>query len=257
MSDSFLGVDLGSSYTKICVIDNKDNVQFRTVFPSLTRDGDTLSKTLDHLRNSFSVRSVCATGYGRMNFEECDVKKTELVCSSVGASRDFPYRKTVIDIGGEDIKVVVSSDGGKVDHFYMSDKCAAGTGAFIMEVADRVKLDIEEMSRMARSSSSARELNSFCTVFAKTEILQWKFDNVPDEDIARGIYLSVVSRILKLKLDRTLPVILCGGVICYHPYVGNLLTERMPVDVKVPQEPQYVSAYGAALIAKRKGDGTG
>lgn len=252
MTDCFFGIDLGSSFTKLCVVDESEEVVFRSVFPTLSRDRDSLNRNLGYVRTNFSVRSTCVTGYGRMSFEEGNIKKTELVCSAVGASKTFPYRKTVIDIGGEDIKVIVCEERGKVERFYMSDKCAAGTGAFIMEVAQKAELEIEEMSRLARSSSSARDLNSFCTVFAKTEILQWKFANVPLEDMAKGIYLSVVSRIAKLSYDPSLPVVLCGGVITYHSFVGDLLKERLPVEVLISEEPQYVSAYGASLIAKRE-----
>ncbi|MEE9167510.1 MAG: acyl-CoA dehydratase activase [Candidatus Neomarinimicrobiota bacterium] len=252
MTDCFLGIDLGSSFTKLCVVNGEGDVLFRTVFPTLSRDKESLQQNLDHVHHIFPIQSSCATGYGRMSFEKARSKKTELVCSAVGASKDFPYRKTVIDIGGEDIKVIVCEDAGKVEHFYMSDKCAAGTGAFLMEVAEKAELEIGEMSRLASSSSSKRELNSFCTVFAKTEILQWKFADVPVEDIARGIYLSLVSRIMKLSYDPGFPVILCGGVIGFHPYVGELLKERLPVEVVIPEEPQYVSAYGASLIARRE-----
>lgn len=254
MADYFFGIDLGSSFTKLCVIDSDDKVQFKTVFPTLSRNRNKLQENLDFVYENFAIQSRCATGYGRVTFTDCDVKKTELICSAVGASKDFPYRKTVIDIGGEDIKIIACDGMGKVEHFHMNDKCAAGTGAFIMEVAEKAELGDEDMSRLAQASNSIKELNSFCTVFSKTEILQWKFSGVSPEDMAKGIYLSIVNRIARMSYDRNLPVILCGGVIDFHPYISEILKERLPMEIHVPEDPQYISAYGAALIAMREAD---
>ncbi|MFQ6675040.1 MAG: acyl-CoA dehydratase activase [Fidelibacterota bacterium] len=245
----YLGVDLGSVYTKFVVVDSKGKARYRRVIPTLTRRRETFQEVLEEIHSRFGVAGTCSTGYGR-NILNGTLKKTELICASVGVSGVHPFPKTIIDIGGEDIKIIQSGPRGEVERFTMNDKCSAGTGAFITEIAEKAEMDVEEMSDLARKSSSERVMNSFCTVFAKTEILGWKFDGVPIEDMARGIYLSIVNRICKLPVPTGLPVFLCGGVIAYHGYLGDLLGEKLGVDVTVFPHPLYAVAQGAAILAR-------
>ncbi len=246
----YLGADLGSSFTKFVVIDDEGHVHFQRTIPTLSRHRELQSQTLAEIHERFPIAVTCATGYGRQKFD-CDLRKTELICASAGVSHLHPVEKSIIDIGGEDIKIIESGPGGEVRHFYMNDKCSAGTGAFITEIAERAELEIEEMSDLARSSQSSRVINSFCTVFAKTEILGWKFDNVSIEDISRGIYLSIVKRIIKLPMRDDLPVLMCGGVVAFHPYLCDLLAGELQTEVQVVENPQYAVALGAALLAHR------
>ncbi|MHB8259056.1 MAG: acyl-CoA dehydratase activase [Bacteroidia bacterium] len=246
----YLGVDIGSSYTKLTVIDNHDEVTFQQIIKTLNRNKDTLSNLLKNIHSKYTISSICATGYGREHFKEAHLTKTELHCASVAVSKLYPIDKTIIDIGGEDIKVIKSLSNGRVEDFYMNTKCAAGTGTFITEVAEKAEIDVSMMSALALSSTFNSELNSFCTVFAKTEIVKWIFDEVPIQDIARGIYISIVNRIAKLNMDKNLPVYLVGGVIAYHPYLKVLLQEKFKKEVIVPKEPQLINSFGAALVAK-------
>ncbi len=245
----YLGADLGSSYTKLVVIDGNGRSVHAEVMPTLTRRGERLAQSLEHIRGRYTIAATCATGYGRGSLD-ADLKKTELVCAATGAAGEYPFEKTIIDIGGEDIKIIESGARGEIINFYMNDKCSAGTGAFISEIAAKVELEIDEMSDLARESSSDRTLNSFCTVFAKTEMLGWKFGEVPPEDMARGIYMSIVTRLAKLPIRGDLPVLLCGGVIAYHPYLGDLLARELALEVTTAAEPQYMAALGAARQAR-------
>lgn len=245
----YLGVDLGSLYTKFVVVDSKGEACYRKVIPTLTRRRETFQEVLDDIQDHFGIAGTCSTGYGRDTLDSA-LKKTELICASAGVSDGHPFPKTIIDIGGEDIKIIRSGPRGEVESFYMNDKCSAGTGAFITEIAEKAEMEPEEMSDLARKSSSDRVINSFCTVFAKTEILGWKFDGVPIEDMARGIYLSIVNRICKLPVRTDLPVFLCGGVIAFHGYIGDLLAENLGVDVTVFSNPLYAVAQGAAILAR-------
>jgi predicted CoA-substrate-specific enzyme activase len=254
----YLGIDLGSSYTKLVVLDEQEQIQYRQVIPTLSRNRRRLPDTLAEIEQRFHLRGTCATGYGRNSFNyDSPLKKTEIICASVGVSHSHPQLKTVMDIGGEDIKIIASGPRGEVVSFFMNDKCSAGTGAFITEIAERVDLDIAEMSTLAAASRSQRELNSFCTVFAKSEILGWLFDGVPLEDIARGIYLSIASRIQKMRYDPSLPIILCGGVIKYHPYLREILGQKLGAEIRVAEQPLYQGAIGAALLALREGKDDG
>ncbi|MFQ6677585.1 MAG: acyl-CoA dehydratase activase [Fidelibacterota bacterium] len=250
MGNHYLGIDLGSSYTKFAVIDNSTNLVFNNVIPTLSRNKDMFKNQLDDIYNQFSIRRICTTGYGRDTFEG-DLKKTELICASAGVSALFHEHKCIIDIGGEDIKIIESGPGGEVINFYMNDKCSAGTGTFITEIAEKAELEIGEMSDLAKISSGSKIINSFCTVFAKSEILGWKFNDIPIEEIAKGIYLSIVSRLRKLPVKTNIPIILSGGVIAYHPYLKDLLSEEFLTDVIIPSNPQYMVALGASILAMK------
>ncbi len=246
----FLGVDLGSAYTKFSVIDEKEHIAFQTALKTLNRDRISVRHVIEALKKEYEISATCATGYGRKHFPNADVVKTELNCAALAASKYYSGIKNIIDIGGEDIKVIKCNQENSIENFYLNDKCAAGTGSFITEVAERAEINIPDMSDLASKSSFGKELNSFCTVFAKTEIMGWLFEGLPVEDIAKGIYLSILNRVVKLRIDPLAPVYLIGGVIAHHPYLKNLLQEKHKKEVLIIDRPQYTVSFGAALFAK-------
>jgi predicted CoA-substrate-specific enzyme activase len=251
IAEHFLGIDLGSSYTKFVALSGDGKEAYTRAIPTLSRRREEYEKTMAEVRALCTVKNTCATGYGRRNISS-ELQKTELVCAAAGVSLKHPVHKVILDIGGEDIKVIeCDADGGVID-FYMNDKCSAGTGTFITEMAERAELDVHEMGQLSKRSTSDRIMNSFCTVFAKSEILGLKLSGVPIEDLARGIYLSVIDRVRKLRIRRELPVFLCGGVIAYHPYLGELLAEKMRIEVRVAEQPQFSVALGAAALARKE-----
>ncbi len=247
----YLGIDLGSAYTKIALINEEHDLLYHEVVRTLTRDKKPLYDILDEIHRRFPIAATCAAGYGRENFPDADLTKTEIHCAARGAYSQVRDACNIIDIGAEDIKIVQVDEKGLVSHFYMNTKCASGTGAFLTEMAEKVEIPIEEMSKLASMSSTQKELNSFCTVFAKTEVMKWTIDQTPVEDVARGIYLSLVNRIHKMKLDLDRPIHLAGGVIAYHPFIRNLLADRFGVPVTVLPNPQFCVAIGAALFAEK------
>lgn len=248
----FLGIDLGSSFTKLVVINGASDILYTEVVRTLSRDRKPLHDAINHAREHFSITSTCAAGYGREHFPDADLTATEIHCAARSAYHLLHSSCNVIDIGAEDIKVIKIDEEGRVADFFMSSKCASGTGAFLVEMAEKVEIPIEDMSKLAVLSSTQRELNSFCTVFAKTEVMKWTFEQTPIEDVARGIYLSLANRVQKLRLDPDLPIVLAGGVIAYHPYLRTLLEERFGRSVEVVPDPQFCVAYGAALFALKQ-----
>jgi 2-dehydropantoate 2-reductase len=249
--DHFLGIDLGSAYIKFTVIDGDENVLYHQILKTLNRDKVAIKHVMDAIKSEFSITNSCATGYGRKHFPDAEMIKTEVNCAAVGVSNLYRGAKNIIDIGGEDIKVIKCDDFDTVDSFYLNDKCAAGTGSFITEIAERADIKVSEMSDLASKSKYSSELNSFCTVFAKTEIMKWLFDGVSVEDIARGIYLSLANKVSRLRIDTSLPSFMIGGVIAHHPYLKNLLEEKLLQQIQVLDNPQYVVSLGAALVAKQ------
>ncbi len=140
---------------------------------------------------------------------------------------------------------------GQRADFRMNRKCAAGTGAFIEEIALRLGLPLEELDVLAASTDQAVKLSSFCTVFAKTEILAHLRAGEPVARIVRGAFQSVVARVLEMEpLDGD--VVLTGGVVDHNPSIAAILSERIGRDVLVPPHPQFVGALGAALLARRR-----
>jgi len=251
MSKHYLGVDIGSSFTKYAVIDNDEKLLFSKVLKTLSRSKQERKKVQDYISENFDVGFTCSTGYGREHFKDADITKTEIYSASAGVSALCNEEKTIVDIGGEDVKVIKSAEDGKVLDFYMNTKCAAGTGTFITEIAERAEIDLSRMSELAAKSSFSKELNSFCTVFAKTEIMQWLFEDAPVEDVAKGIYISIVNRISKIRMDRSLPIYLIGGVAEFHPYLKNVMEEKFNCKIIIPDKPQLISAFGAAILAKK------
>ncbi|MBK8924465.1 MAG: 2-dehydropantoate 2-reductase [Crocinitomicaceae bacterium] len=247
----FLGVDLGSAYIKFTVIDDKQNAVFRYIIPTLNKERILHRQVMQAIHSDFDIKYSCATGYGRKHFIESDIIKTEINCAAAGVSRDFHGEKNIIDIGGEDIKIIHCDNDGNVVNFIMNDKCAAGTGSFLAEIAERADIPVSEMSHLAGRSNYENELNSFCTVFAKTEIMKWIFDGIAIEDIARGVYLSIANRVAKMKLVPGIPTVMIGGVIANHPYLQSLLNEKFNLQILVPDEPQHLVSFGAAVIAHK------
>ena len=247
----FLGVDLGSAYTKFTIADENGDLIYRYSIQALSTDRHAMKNLLQAIHAEFDIKYSCATGYGRKVFTETDMVKTEISCAAAGVSKFFPGEKNIIDIGGEDIKIIRCDEQDHVGNFYMNDKCAAGTGSFLTEISERAEINVSEMSSLASSSDYDKELNSFCTVFAKTEITKWIMDGMSNQDIARGIYISIANKIAKMRLDPGIPTLMIGGVIAHHPYLKTLLGEKFKIEMEIIEDPQFVVSLGAALIARQ------
>jgi 2-dehydropantoate 2-reductase len=249
--ECFLGIDLGSAYTKFTIIGEKGEPIFRYVLQTLSKDRHAMKNILQAIHAEFDIKHSCATGYGRKVFTDTDIVKTEINCAAVGVSKYFHGEKNIIDIGGEDIKIIRCDENDHIGNFYMNDKCAAGTGSFLTEISERAEINVSEMSSLAEHSEYDKELNSFCTVFAKTEIMNWIMDGMSNQDIARGIYISIANKVAKMRLDPGIPTLMIGGVIAHHPYLKTLLGDKFDKDIETVEAPQYVVSLGASLIAKQ------
>ncbi|MFH1808323.1 MAG: acyl-CoA dehydratase activase [Pseudomonadota bacterium] len=258
MSDGALycGVDIGASATKLVLINEAGEVRARSVALSGVDYAGTarlnLQRALGEIGASDDqIRRTVATGYGRRNVPFAQDMSTEIQCHGMGCYHLVPRAITVVDIGGQDNKVIrLDGSGHRVD-FKMNRKCAAGTGSFIEEIALRLALEPGQMEPLAASTDRAVKLSSFCTVFAKTEILSHLREGVPVAEIVRGSFLSVIHRVVEMDtLDGE--VVLTGGVIAHNPTIGTLLAERLGRPITVPPHPQYTGALGAALMARRQ-----
>jgi (R)-2-hydroxyacyl-CoA dehydratese activating ATPase len=257
----YCGVDVGASATKVALLDARGEVRARAVRPSGVDYDATARATLESARETLGgpgaapIARTLATGYGRRNVSFAEQTLTEIQCHAVGCYRHYRRAITVVDIGGQDNKVIHLDAAGQRREFSMNRKCAAGTGAFIEEMALRLALPVGEIERLAASTDQTLRLSSFCTVFAKTEILGHLRAGVPVALLARGALCSVVERILEMD-PLAGEVAVTGGVVAHNPTVARLLAEKLGREVQVVPHAQFSGAEGAALLALRAPAGT-
>jgi predicted CoA-substrate-specific enzyme activase len=251
----FVGIDVGSCTTKVVVIDDNTVI----VGSHVCRSGIDYRKSAAEAlksalgKGSWSGMPIVSTGYGRHSADFASATKTEIACHAKGGFAYMPRALTLVDIGGQDNKVIKLDDRGKRIDFKMNRKCAAGTGAFIEEIAGRMNLSPGLLDRMARLAERRFKINSYCTVFASTEILSHIKAGASAEELARGVLESVVDRIMEMTPFKGL-VLICGGVVEYCPFIADLFRERISGEVSVPPNPQLTGAYGAALFARELPD---
>jgi len=253
-----IGIDAGSTTTKIVVIDPDARIvwhRLESTEPLLEEQADRL---LDEARaQAGSAKTpVIATGYGRNLVRSADRKVTEITCHARGVYRDLGHGGTLVDIGGQDSKVVLIGEGGDVRNFAMNDKCAAGTGRFLEVAAGRLRVPLEEMGRVALEADRELSISSTCTVFAESEIVSLIARGNPVAHIVRGLHRSLIRRVASLARATGLqpPLMLSGGV-GQSPAVQVFLAEELGNPVELPSHPQLMGAYGAALIALEGGRG--
>lgn len=249
----FVGVDVGASRTKVAVLDQDKNVLGYAV----RKSGTDFTRTSEvALGEALEMAGVCqqevafsvATGYGRKNVAYANATKTEIGCHAKGAYHFFPMAITVVDIGGQDNKIIKLDEKGRRINFKMNRKCAAGTGAFLEEMAMRLDIPLEQMDQLARQAQETVELGSFCTVFSATEVLEKIRQGKKVQDIVRGLFLSVIKRVLEME-TLSERVVMTGGVVEHNPYLAEIMRERTGLDVMMPERPQLTGAIGAALYA--------
>lgn len=255
------GLDVGSSYAKAVLLDGAGAVAATAV----RRTGIAFGQVANDLRADLVARvpaaaagiaRTVATGYGRANVAFADDTVTEVTCQAVAAWHLFGQPVTVIDVGGQDTKVIEVGPGGRRLSFQMNRKCASGTGAFLEEMAARLDTVPEGLEALASRAGEAVPLSSFCTVFAKSELLSLARAGKRPEDIALGVYDAVVKRIVEMARPAG-EVALTGGAA--RP--GGVLVARLEAalgrGVRVPEQPQLTGALGAALVARRGGPADG
>ncbi|RMG43914.1 MAG: ATPase [Acidobacteria bacterium] len=250
----FGGVDCGSWFTKAAVIDASGNLLGRAAVRTGADIRSAARRALDEALaasglSDGDLSSVWATGFGRDNVDFADGRRTELDCHARGVAHYVQGPLTIVDIGGQDTKVIRLDEKGRRVSHKMNRKCAAGTGSFLDEIALRLEVDVGELDGIAREYREDLELGSFCTVFAATELLAAIRRGTPPADLVRAAYRSLVKRVLAMDVFRG-EVVATGGVVAHHPMVVELMEESLGVRVTVPPHPQEMGAFGAALAAR-------
>lgn len=247
------GIDAGSRAIKIVLFDTDS----RAVIASGMRDqgvaqDDLARGLLDELLEEKGIgreklASVVATGYGRNIIEFADRTVTEITCHARGVCHVAAGSRTIVEIGGQDSKVVRLDGYGAVQDFNMNDRCAAGTGRFLEVVAVRLGLRLDDLGELAGRSADPAAISSMCVVFAETEIIGLLASGIPAEDIVAGVQNSIATRVAAMvgrKVEE--PVVFTGGVALV-PGMSAALERVLKRPLTVAPRPQYTGALGAAL----------
>jgi predicted CoA-substrate-specific enzyme activase len=250
-----LGLDVGSTTTKLVGVDIHGGLSWHILENANPRVGEQVARILGLARQvggAMDELTLVATGYGRKLVHQATRQVTEITCHAAGIYRQLGHGGTLVDIGGQDSKVILISPQGEVVDFAMSDKCAAGTGRFLEYTAGRLEVSLDDMGCQALDSPEEAEISSTCTVFAESEVISLIAQGIAVESILRGLHRSLVRRVATLvrSVRVTPPVMLSGGV-AQNPAIHRMLEEELGAQVILPPHPQLMGAYGAALIAAR------
>lgn len=255
----YAGIDIGSLSTEAVLLDGDGGVAGFAIVATGASARKACDEALSRALAAAEADASCiaflvSTGYGRERVASADRRVTEITCHARGVRRLFPEARTVIDIGGQDSKVIRLSRDGKVADFAMNDKCAAGTGRFLEVMARTLEMDLEDLGPCSLRSTKSLAVSSMCTVFAESEVVSLIASGAAPEDIARGIHNAVADRVAALaeRVGTAPPAVLTGGV-AKNPGARKALEERFGLPLLVPPEPQITGALGAALIAREEG----
>lgn len=254
------GVDIGSVATKALLLRERE-ILAAAVRPTGSRPKATAQAVLDLALAqaglaAAEVGRVVSTGYGRRVVDFGDQTITEISACARGmaflGSPGQPLR-TLIDLGGQDIKIIALDERGEVGDFVMNDKCAAGTGRFLEVIAQALETPLAELGELGLRAGRAAAITATCTVFAESEIISLLAQDVPREEIVAGVHLSVAERILTLtrKLGLREAVAFNGGG-AKNAGLRAALSAKLGVELFVPESPQFVNALGAAVTARRQ-----
>jgi predicted CoA-substrate-specific enzyme activase len=254
----YAGIDAGSTYVKAAIIDSDRTLRGYKVAPTGIDARTTSKEILEELCRQSGIstpdiNAIVSTGYSRRRIDIAHGNVTEIKAHAAGAVWAAPEGskiRTIIDIGGQDSKVIVIDGKGETVHFVMNDKCAAGTGRFLEALARVLELSVEDIGPLSHTSKSPCRINSTCAVFAESEVISLLARGKSPEDIIAGIHESMAKRIGGMaRKARFEPDILMTGGGALNPGLVAAFEDELMADIYVPKHPQFNGAIGAAIIA--------
>ncbi len=258
LNEYFAGIDVGSLSTEALILDGNGVTVGYGIRNTGANSTDAAVAALEMAVSRAKIdrnriKRIVGTGYGRVSIPFADKKVTEITCHAAGARHLFPETETVIDIGGQDSKVIRVGEGGKVLDFTMNDKCAAGTGRFLEVMAEKLQVPLDAMGELSKKAQGEVSISSVCTVFAESEVVSLVARNRPREEIIRGLHRAIVSRVWSMAKSIGIQgeVTMSGGV-AKNIGVVDLLEKKLGRRIHVHSEPQIVGALGAALLAMKE-----
>ncbi len=248
-----LGIDIGAATAKLVAVDGSGCLIWHHLEPTEVRVEEQAARMLALAQEALGPMDtvpLVATGYGRGLVREATRRVTEITCHARGIFRELGHGGTLVDIGGQDSKVIAIGPRGEVVDFVMNDKCAAGTGRFLENTSRRLGVPLEQMGEVALAATEEVPISSTCTVFAESEVVSLIAHGVEVGPILRGLHRALVRRVVAMIRTVGLrpPLMLSGGVV-RNPAVCRMLEEETGEKVLLPRYPQLMGAYGAALLA--------
>jgi predicted CoA-substrate-specific enzyme activase len=249
-----IGLDVGSTTTKAVMVDSRGNIVTSHLILTGASGADAAKRCLKELSrepvaDTEDVATI-STGYGRSLIDFAEKSVTEITCHSVGIHYLNPSIRLLIDVGGQDSKVIRVGENGRPTDFEINDKCSAGTGRFLEVMARVLEVSINELGPFALQSNSPCMISSTCTVFAESEVVGRMGTGENPKDIAAGVHAAMASKIstLSKRLGVVKPICITGGV-ALNPAFRYYLSKQLGAELWVPENPQITGALGAALLA--------
>lgn len=250
-----VGIDIGSITAKAAVLNEAHILGTEVIFTGYNAKKagrsvlDSLLERLD--AGASDIQTIVATGYGRNTVDFADKAITEITCHGAGAYFIDPEIRFIIDVGGQDSKVIRINEAGKVVDFAMNDKCAAGTGRFLEVMARAMEVDLDEFGDMFLNAAQPAKISSICTVFAESEVISLISKGETRENIIAGIHESVAARISAMakRVGVVEPVMMTGGV-ARNIGVVKALEAKLGTSIRVSEHAQVNGAIGAAILAR-------
>ncbi len=254
MDSYFVGIDIGSTMTKAVILN--EGIIASLIGPTDPEQRRLANRVMEEAlrRAGISLQAVTfivSTGYGRINVPFADRQFTEITCHAKAVASLFPDAKTVIDIGGQDVKAIKLGAGGKATDFVMNDKCAAGSGRFIEVIADTLGVPLDRVGEVSLQSHDPAQISNICTIWAQQEVAASLAKGVPVADLLAGVHRSLADRICRManQLKVEDAVVMTGGG-AKNRGLRKALSEQLDHEIHVPEEPLISGALGAALIGK-------
>jgi predicted CoA-substrate-specific enzyme activase len=253
------GCDVGSATGKAVIMRNHEIVSYE-IIPSTTKPEVTARTVMDMALKKAGLSSIAeldyivGTGYGRLKVPFANENISEITCHAWGAQWLLPTVRTVVDIGGQDCKVMSLGENGRVLEFVMNDRCAAGTGRFFEAMARALDCGLQGLSELALQGKNPATISSQCSVFAESEVITLVNEGVDLANIVAGLHASIASRLNSMvrKVGLVEDVVLTGGC-AKNDGLAKALEDKLGVTVKkLPLDPQIAGAIGAALIAAER-----
>jgi len=251
----FAGVDIGSTMTKVMLIDKSDNLLSAIKGPTGPEHRQLANEVMRQALEQASLQIedisyIVATGYGRLNVPFADRQITELSCHARGVSSLFPNARTAIDIGGQDTKCL-KIDNGKLINFVMNDKCAAGTGRFLELTAAALGIELQDMGDISLKADKKIQISNMCTIFAQQEVVALLSHGEKLENILAGLHAALASRVAALaRRLRIEPDLVLTGGVAKNIGMVKAMRETVGFAIFVPEEPLLTGALGAAILAR-------
>ncbi|MHA1903178.1 MAG: acyl-CoA dehydratase activase [Candidatus Thorarchaeota archaeon] len=249
-----IGLDVGSTTTKGVLVDSAGSILASYLQSTGASASTAVKRVFEDLASSSGLDltdvNTIGTGYGRNMVDFAQKSITEITCHSVGVHKLNPDIQLLVDVGGQDAKVIRIGRNGRPTDFELNDKCSAGTGRFLEVMARVLEVSLDELGPMALESNTPCSISSTCTVFAESEVIGRIGSGESPKDIAAGIHQSMAAKISSLskRVGVATPICVTGGV-ARNPAFRHYLSKQLGFELWTPKIPQLTGALGAALLA--------